>query len=127
MADRSPKILVVLSATRWLRLYGKAAHLRAVFAPHVSFRFVNRRGLRSPHDVERHGLISTFSNEELFLHLRDDGYQSFVGGIFVYLAEFGAGKLPIRAKMRIGRLLPHNHANECFTTGRGSLDRFSDC
>jgi len=53
------------------------------------------RGIRDWRSA-RHGLISTFSNVELLLHLRDDGHQSFVGGTFVCLAEFGAGKLPIR-------------------------------
>src|SRR6476660_1032864 len=34
-----------------------APDLRAVFASHVAFEFVNRRCLRSPHDVERDGLV----------------------------------------------------------------------
>src|SRR4029077_10041846 len=34
-----------------------AAHLGAVFAAHVAFQFMNRRGLWSPHDVQRHGLV----------------------------------------------------------------------
>ena len=33
-----------------------AANLRAVVAPHVAFQFMDRRCLRSPHDVERNGL-----------------------------------------------------------------------
>src|SRR5262249_42936660 len=33
-----------------------ATHLRAVLAAHVSFKLVGRR-LRSPHDVERDGLV----------------------------------------------------------------------
>jgi len=34
-----------------------AAHLRAVLAAHVPFQFVNRRRLRSPHDVEGNRLM----------------------------------------------------------------------
>ena len=34
-----------------------AAHLGAVFAAHVAFQFMNRRGLWSPHDVQRYGLV----------------------------------------------------------------------
>jgi len=34
-----------------------AAHLRAVLAPHVALQFMDRRCLRSPYDVEGHGLI----------------------------------------------------------------------
>src|SRR5258705_9577589 len=34
-----------------------AANLRAVLAPHVAFQFMNRRCLRSPHDVERYRLM----------------------------------------------------------------------
>ena len=34
-----------------------AAHLRAVLAPHVPFQFMDRRYLRSPHDVEGNGLM----------------------------------------------------------------------
>src|SRR6476659_610379 len=38
-------------------LKGIAANFRAVLAPHVTFQFVNRRSLRSPHDVEGNGLM----------------------------------------------------------------------
>ena len=38
-------------------LVGIAAHPRAVLATHVAFQFMDRRGLRSPHDVQRHGLM----------------------------------------------------------------------
>jgi len=38
-------------------LKGISAHLRAVLAPHVAFQFMDRRCLRSPHDVERNGLM----------------------------------------------------------------------
>jgi hypothetical protein len=31
--------------------------LRAVLAPHVAFQFMDRRRLRSPHDVQRYGLM----------------------------------------------------------------------
>jgi hypothetical protein len=34
-----------------------AAHLRAILAAHVTFQFVDGGGLRSPHNVERHGLV----------------------------------------------------------------------
>lgn len=34
-----------------------AANLRAVLAAHVAFEFMDRRCLRSPHDVEGHGLM----------------------------------------------------------------------
>ena len=50
-------ILVVRSATRWLRLYGIAPDSRAILAPHVAFQFMDRRCLRSPHDVEGNGLV----------------------------------------------------------------------
>ena len=38
-------------------LVGIAPDLRAVLAPHVAFQFMDRRRLRSPHDVERDGLM----------------------------------------------------------------------
>ena len=38
-------------------LVGIAANLRTVSASHVALKFVDRRGLRSPHDVERDGLV----------------------------------------------------------------------
>jgi len=34
-----------------------AAHLRAVLAAHVALKFVDRRGLRPAHDVERDSLM----------------------------------------------------------------------
>jgi hypothetical protein len=34
-----------------------APHLRAVLAAHVALQLMNRRALRSPHDVERDGLV----------------------------------------------------------------------
>jgi hypothetical protein len=34
-----------------------AAHLGAVFAAHVAFQFMNWRGLWSPHDAQRYGLV----------------------------------------------------------------------
>src|SRR5215472_10753107 len=34
-----------------------AAHLRTVLAPHVALQLVDRRRFRSPHDVERDGLM----------------------------------------------------------------------
>jgi hypothetical protein len=34
-----------------------AANFQAVLAPHVAFQLMDRRRLRSPHDVERNGLI----------------------------------------------------------------------
>ena len=34
-----------------------AADLRAVLAPHVAFQFMDRRCLRSPHDVQGDGLM----------------------------------------------------------------------
>src|SRR6476660_5970747 len=38
-------------------LVGIATNLRAILAAHVAFRFMDRRRLRSPHDVERDGLM----------------------------------------------------------------------
>src|ERR1700730_9258055 len=38
-------------------LVGIAPDLRAVLAAHVAFEFMDRRCLRSPHDVERNGLM----------------------------------------------------------------------
>src|SRR5262245_37155807 len=34
-----------------------ATHLRAVLAPHVALQFMDWRRLRSPHDIERDGLM----------------------------------------------------------------------
>jgi hypothetical protein len=34
-----------------------AANLRAVLAAHVTFQFVDRRRLRSAHDIQRHRLV----------------------------------------------------------------------
>lgn len=34
-----------------------AAKLRAILATHVSFKLVHGCGLRTPHDVQRHGLM----------------------------------------------------------------------
>jgi hypothetical protein len=50
-------ILMVRSATRWLRLYGRPPEPRAVLAPHVALQLMDRRGLRSVHDVKRHRLV----------------------------------------------------------------------
>jgi hypothetical protein len=33
------------------------AHLQAVLAPHIALQLVDRRRLRPPHDVQRHGLV----------------------------------------------------------------------
>ena len=38
-------------------LVGIATDLRAILAAHVAFQLMNRRRLRSPHDVERDGLM----------------------------------------------------------------------
>jgi hypothetical protein len=38
-------------------LVGIAPDLQAVLAPHVAFQFVDRRRLRSPHDVEGNSLV----------------------------------------------------------------------
>ena len=38
-------------------LVGIAPDFGALLAPHVAFQFMDRRCLRSPHDVERHGLM----------------------------------------------------------------------
>src|SRR6267142_1673006 len=38
-------------------LVGIAPHLGALAATHVAFQFVDRRCLRSPHDVEGNGLV----------------------------------------------------------------------
>ena len=56
MADRSPKSW---SAQRYemAPLVRIALKLGAIPAPHVAFEFMDRRRLRSPHDVERDGLM----------------------------------------------------------------------
>ena len=38
-------------------LEGIAPNLRTVLAAHVTLKFMDRRGLRSPHDVQGHGLM----------------------------------------------------------------------
>ena len=38
-------------------LEGIAPHFGALATAHVAFEFMDRRCLRSPHDVERHGLV----------------------------------------------------------------------
>src|SRR6478672_548458 len=38
-------------------LVGIAPDLRAILAPHVAFEFMDRRCLRSPHDVKGNGLV----------------------------------------------------------------------
>ena len=50
-------ILVARSATRWLALVRIAPDFGALAAAHVAFQFMDRRCLRSPHDVERDGLM----------------------------------------------------------------------
>jgi hypothetical protein len=40
-----------------MALVGIATDLRAILAPHVALQLMDRRHLRSPHDVEGNGLM----------------------------------------------------------------------
>ena len=50
-------ILVGAQRHQMAALVGIAPDLRAVLAAHVAFQFMDRRCLRSPHDVEGDGLM----------------------------------------------------------------------
>ena len=58
-AEPAPFVLIQLCARRhqMAPLVGIATNLRAVLAPHVPFQFMDRRCLRSAHDIEGNGLV----------------------------------------------------------------------